>query len=90
MEIRINEHPLDATLDTEKTLGDVLAALESECSAGGAAIIAVAIDGQALPPAEIAAQSPRFINTVATVDITAITADDLAQMLKEMAPRFRS
>jgi hypothetical protein len=50
----------------------------------------VKIDGQGLPPAEIAAQSLRGVDTVARVDITAITADDLAQMLKEMAPRLRS
>ncbi|MDR3312497.1 MAG: hypothetical protein LBS64_05145 [Spirochaetaceae bacterium] len=90
MKVTINGHPVDVTLDTEKTVGDVLSSLETLCSSNGAAIIGVALDGQGVPPEQIAAMSDRDAGTAQNLAVTTVTGDDLRDALAEMTPRFQA
>jgi hypothetical protein len=86
MNIEINGERLDAQIDTEKTLGDVLVALEAELSAVGAAIIGVEVNGDAVQDIEAAAQKP--LTEVTRVNVRAVTADELKAVLMAEKPEL--
>jgi hypothetical protein len=88
MNIEINGERLDAQIDTEKTLGDVLVVLETELSGVGAAIIGVEVDGTAVGDVHAVAKRP--LAEVATVNVRAVTADELKAVLLAEKPGLES
>jgi hypothetical protein len=84
MDIEINGERLDAQIDTEKTLGDVLVALEAELSGVGAAVIGVEVNGDAVADVAAAARMP--LDEVTTVNVRAVTADELKAVLLAEKP----
>jgi hypothetical protein len=84
MNIEINGERLDAQLDTEKTLGDVLVTLEAELSGVGAAVIGVEVDGTAVEDVQAVAKRP--LAEVTTVNVRAVTADELKAVLLAEKP----
>jgi hypothetical protein len=69
MEIRINEQILDASLDNEKTIGDVITALDQWLSNSGHVLSGLKIDGQTISVSQINEIFLREINSVETIDI---------------------
>ena len=78
MDIFINDRPADITLDTEKTLGDVLSGIELWVSSSGSRIMAISLDGQALPGDALSAVFDKDVNEVKKLDITVSAYRDLA------------
>jgi hypothetical protein len=86
MNIEINGERLDAKIDTEKTLGDVLVALETELTGVGAAIIGVEVNGDAVRDVEAVAEKP--LAEVTTVNVRAVTANELQAILAAEKPEL--
>ena len=78
MEIKINGKPLDFTLDKEKTIGDILAALEQWLADSGHRMSELSIDGTIVGASMIEEVFAREINTVKNLDICTDTVADLA------------
>jgi len=78
MKILVEGRPADITLDTEKTLGDVLSGVEMWVSSTGNRIRGISIDGQSLDSDEIPAAFDRDLREIKTLDITLSAYRDLA------------
>ena len=78
MNICINAKPADITLDTEKTLGDVLAGIELWISPSGNRIQAVSVNGQNIPGDALAREFSREIKDIKKLDIAVSSFRELA------------
>jgi len=78
MDIRINDRPADITLDTEKTLGDVLSGIEQWISSSGNRIREISVDGQALAEETLSDAFGRDIAEIKNLDIAVSAFRDLA------------
>ena len=77
MEIKINGKPLDFTLDSEKTIGDVLTALEQWLTNSGHRMSGLIIDGETINVSMIEEIFSKEICTVKCLDICTDTVADL-------------
>ena len=89
MEIKINEKPADITLESEKTIGDVLAGIEGWLSVSGHRLTGFNIDGRDVLLAEIESVFTKKIDSVKTLDvftstITQLTAQSLGDLLTDI------
>ena len=78
MEIKINGKPLDFALDNEKTIGDILTALEQWLTSSGHRMSELTIDGKTVSASMIEEVFAREINTIKILDICTNTVADLA------------
>ena len=77
MDIVINGNKADITLDTEKNLGDVLSALETEFSAHNATTISISLDDKQILPEEFDNILDKPIDSVKTLSLTTISQEDV-------------
>ena len=78
MNICINDKPADITLDTEKTLGDVLSGIELWISPSGNRIQGISVNGQALGEDTLPASFNRDIKDIKKLDIVVSSYRELA------------
>ncbi|MDR2602735.1 MAG: hypothetical protein LBC53_09870 [Spirochaetaceae bacterium] len=78
MDINIDGKDAQITLDTEKTLADVLAGLEEYLENAGFCAIAIEIDGVPIPESEIAGRLTALVNEVALLNVKTRTAAEMA------------
>jgi len=78
MNICINDKPADITLNTEKTLGDVLAGIELWISPGGNRIHRVAVNGRDIPGDDLAKEFSMEIKDIKKLDIDVSSYRELA------------
>ncbi|MCL2243861.1 MAG: hypothetical protein FWC03_05250 [Treponema sp.] len=78
MEIKINGKPLNFTLDNEKTIGEVLAALEQWLTDSGHRMSELSIDGEIISASMIEDAFSRDIMTLKILDISTKTTAELA------------
>jgi hypothetical protein len=78
MEITINGQKADITLDTEKTVGEVLAGMEQWLAHSLYRLSGLVIDGKAADAASLDAAFDRDIAGVQSMDIITSSLDDLA------------
>ena len=77
MNIKINDKPLDFSLDNEKTIGDVFAALELWLTNSGHRMSKFSIDGKNISVSMVEEVFSQGINTVKNLDIYTDTVADL-------------
>ena len=78
MEIIINNNPIDITLDTEKTLGEVLSGLELWISSTGNRIQGINIDGKDIPSEDLNTVFENDIKNIKKLNISINLWRDLA------------
>jgi len=78
MNICINDQPADITLDTEKTLGDVLSGIEHWVSSSGSRIREISVDGQVLEDEALSGAFDRDVNDIKKLDIAVSAYRELA------------
>ena len=78
MTISINNQPVDITLDTEKTLGDVLSGLEQWVSQGGNRIRKVSVNGKDVPEDALTAAFNIKVEDIENLDIVVSSYRELA------------
>ncbi len=86
MKIFLNDNELDVTLENEKTVGEVLSALEAECENNDATIIMIEVDGTEYPAEKIDELYARSIDSAETVSVHTISVSDIATRFKELLP----
>ena len=78
MNICINDRPADITLDTEKTLGDVLSGIEQWISSSGNRIRKISVDGQVLEDDALSGAFDMDIKDIKKLDILVSSYRELA------------
>jgi len=78
MEIFINNKQADITLDTEKTLGDVLSGIEQWISPAGNRIMKISLDGENIAVENLGPVFNREINDIKRLDISVSSFRELA------------
>jgi len=78
MEIFINEKSADITIDTEKTLGDVLAGIEQWISPAGNRIRKISINGENIPVEDLGPVFGKDLKEIKRLDITISSFRELA------------
>ncbi|MBO5137197.1 MAG: hypothetical protein J6B81_01680 [Spirochaetaceae bacterium] len=88
MDIVINGTKADITLDEEKKLGQVLAALEEEFSHNQATTVAISVNGKSVLAEEFNSITEMPIEEVSTLNLTTVTQDDILISFKEIGQEF--
>jgi len=78
MNICINDKPADITLDTEKTLGDVLSGIEQWISPSGNRIQSISVNGQTLNEDTLPGEFGRNIKDIKKLDIAVSSFRELS------------
>ncbi|MCL2007997.1 MAG: hypothetical protein FWG77_07915 [Treponema sp.] len=78
MIISLNGKPVDITLDTEKTLGDVLSGLENWISSSGSRIKHIFVNGEPLSANSISEEFEKKVEEIKELDIIIISWGELA------------
>jgi len=89
MEIRLNDKILDASLDNEKTIGEVLTVMEQWLSSSGHILSGISVDGVPVKASEIEETFKRDITSVKCIDvqtnpISELTASSLITLLDDI------
>jgi hypothetical protein len=80
MEIKINGHEADITLDSEKTIGDVMAGMEQWLASSGYRLSGLSVDGQA---ADESLLDDFFSREISAVKVLEIYTSSLAELTAE-------
>ena len=78
MDIFVNDKPADITLDTEKTLGDVLSGIELWISPTGNRIQGISVNGKNMPEDKLALSFGKDIKDIKRLDVTVSSWRELA------------
>ena len=89
MEIKINEKPVDITLESEKTIGDVLTGIEKWISESGHRLTSFYINGKSVLLSEIENVFKKDISDVLTLEVytssvTQLTEQSLINLLSDI------
>ena len=85
MEIFINEQETQITLENEKTLGDILAGIESECEKANATIIGIELNGNKIEANQIDEFSSVKIEEIQSLKITTVSREDIYNSFSQIA-----
>nr|AGS52995.1 hypothetical protein [uncultured bacterium contig00030] len=77
MEIKINNNNADITIDTEKTIGEIMAGLENWLAGSGHRLSGIAIDGQA---ANLSSMEEIFVKDIDSVKLLEISTSSIAEL----------
>jgi hypothetical protein len=88
VKIYINGNEADITLETEKTVGDVLYAFDEEAAKQNAVIAGVEIDGERITDERMEADFQKEISTVEKLALSVITSEEVKQSLKAICAEF--
>jgi hypothetical protein len=91
MKVLFDGREADITFEDEKTLGDVLKAVECWAESGGMSIYALRLDGEQIDAPGLEEVFPRSIDSVSTLDIhfdrllrPELNLEELAQRLEDL------
>lgn len=90
MEIIVNGLKADITLDTEKTLGDVLRNFELECSRNNATTVDITIDGETIRADQFDSVTARDIDHIHTLELTTVSEKDILDAFKQLSTVFET
>lgn len=88
MDIIINGNKADITLDTEKKIGDVLTALETEFSSHNATTIAISLDDKSINSDEFDSILEKPVDSVKTLSLTTVSQNDIINGFKASGKDF--
>lgn len=88
MNIVIDGQKIDFSIEREKTVGEILGIMESECEKSGMTVTAIRADGREIPPEELDDLFALAPDKVGTVELSTISAKNVRTMLSELGGRF--
>jgi len=88
MKILINGVVLDYQIELEKTIGDILGSIEAECEKSGMTITGLKADGKEIPAENLDELFSGAIDSVATIELTTISGEDVRTILRKLGTRF--
>lgn len=88
MNILINGQALDYVSEGEKTVGEILGAVESECEKSGMTVTGIRVDGADVPAADMDALFAREPESVSTIELSTLSAQNVKDMIVALGSRF--
>ena len=88
MKILINGIALDYQIEQEKTIGDILGSVEAECEKSGMTVTGLKANGSVVPADKLDALFSGALDSIATLELTTISGEDVRSMLRELGMSF--
>lgn len=88
MNILINGQRIDFETEGEKTVGEILGAMEGECEKSGLTVTGVRVDGVDVAAADMDALFGRDANTVGDIELSTMSGKDVREMITALGTRF--
>lgn len=90
MEFYVNNEKIDATLEDEKTVGDVLKSFEITCEQNEAAVIGIIIDGQNITADIFDEFSKKDLAGINKFEFSVVTKQNVKDSMKKLSELFKS
>ena len=90
MKLIINGSEVDFTLENEKTVGDVLNSIETECEKIDATIIDIKVNDKQIAAEEIESLSETGIDQCECLEVVSIALNDIMGSFKDLCPRIET
>ncbi len=84
MDIMINGQQLDFSLENEKTVGDILHAVEQDCLQNNATIVRICIDDKLVHEDDFEKTFECSIDSVKTMQLETMSEDDVIKLLQDI------
>ena len=88
LNILINGHALDFAMEGEKTVGEVLGAVEGECEKSALTVTGIRVDGTDVAAGDMDELFARGVNSVGTIELSTISGTDVKGMIGALGSRF--
>lgn len=88
MEIQINGTPVHYQVESEKTVGELLGAIESECEKSGMTITGIRADGAVVPADALDALFARGIASIERVELETVSGPEILETLRNVGSYF--
>ena len=88
--IYINGEQIEATLDSEQTIGDVLNSFEQTCEKNEAAVIGISIDGKQITAESFDDEAKKPLSENTKFDFTVVTKDAIKESFANLSTLFAS
>ncbi|AAC65847.1 hypothetical protein [Treponema pallidum] len=85
MDITINGHTLQYVIEHEKTIGEVLGAIEAACKKEKQTVSAVTVNGRELSANELDTLFCQSLDTDVTLNLTTLSGGDVRALLREIS-----
>lgn len=89
MDLFMNGEKIDATLENEKTVGDILKSFELTCEENDAAVIGIIINGKNVTADDFDEISKEEIKDSTKIEFSVVTKQTIADSLKKTADLFK-
>lgn len=89
MEIHINGEKIDARIEDEKTVGDILKAFEIDCQKQDAAVVGILIDGKKITAENFDEEAKRELSGNEKFEFDVVTKNSLKEEFKGLSIVFR-
>lgn len=86
--IYINGEQIEATLDSEQTIGDVLNSFEQTCEKNEAAVIGISIDGKQITAESFDDEAKKPLSENTKFDFTVVTKDAIKESFANLSTLF--
>ena len=86
--IYINGNPVEAELESEQTVGDVLKSFELTCEKNDAAVIGITVDGKQITADEFDKEADKPLNDSTKFEFTVVTKTDIKTSFSELSSCF--
>lgn len=88
MEIVINGKKIDFEIEREKTVGEILGSIESECEKAGMTVTGLKYDGAEIDAESLDGFFAKSPDSVGTVELTAITGEEILRIMRDLGGRL--
>ncbi len=89
MEIHINGEKIDARIEDEKTVGDILKAFEIDCQKQDAAVVGILIDGKKITAENFDEEAKHELSGKEKFEFDVVTKNSLKEEFKGLSIVFR-
>jgi len=89
MEIHINGEKIDARIEDEKTVGDILKAFEIDCQKQDAAVVGILIDGKKITAENFDEEAKQELSGNEKFEFDVVTKNSLKEEFKGLSIVFR-
>ena len=89
MEIHVNGEKIDASIEDEKTVGDILKAFEIDCQKQDAAVVGILIDGKKITAENFDEEAKHELSGNEKFEFDVVTKNSLKEEFKGLSIVFR-
>lgn len=82
MELFVNDEKIEITLETEKTVGDVLRSFEEDCAKNNATTVNIVLDGNLVSAEDFDEICKKEFSETTKLELTVITQDEIKNSFK--------